>query len=701
MNTPDAGAAAIIIPSEKIYADSRSTVGLRGQIARIRASLMNPQLVGEGGAAKRYLKVQWWVTCWRLAILMEIPVFWLVSPDHIGPVDYALLLFGAGLIYTFSFSWLARQRKYGGRPWLHFVDIVVCSSLMLFARNNELIYITAFFAYSSLLARPTTNIRIALPSTVVLSLVYLAAEARTGISFHEFVASFYDLGDFLLFYFFGLGSVGFSAVLERASALELDSHLDEQRRSYRRRLHDDLGNTLCGLHFKIQSLKHSQKLELKQSLEFLLAGYERAISVLNHLVAGFEKSPTGDLGHSLATLKKETETGGLKVDLDLSPARLTLSPEVEREVATICREAVTNAIKHAHAGRVKIAGRKRGGRLIIVIADNGVGFDETSLKNKQSQGSMGIKCMQERAALLKGNLAYGSKAGFGTKITLEIKDRGRPKLIGKLLDYHPKRIGGGLYPFVVRLRLLMFMTMVFQLFLETGSPLSNPLVAAMTFILAIDCLAFVFSRDRSFRIISSRPRLLILEQAVFAAMYYVCLNQNVPTFMANYVGVSVIMNGSVFLGAVGNLALVSFLNAGIFLSYLLAPEYSLIVLQGNRFMVSVQECTTNFIVAVSAGLAGEFVEGLENLQAQAIGRALARQRERFSSETHRQLHSLVFGLGEDIRELCGRFHNRGIEEKTIKGLEARSNDVKNRLRKTLVSLEEPDGRLSTAQMASR
>lgn len=68
---------------------------------------------------------------------------------------------------------------------------------------------------------------------------------------------------------------------------------------------------------------------------------------------------------------------------------------------------------------------------------------------------------------------------------------------------------------------------------------------------------------------------------------------------------------------------------------------------------------------------------------------LTRQRERLSTETHRQLHSLVRELGTDINRLLHSSGDSVICNKTLAGMERRSEDIKSRLRTILGSLERP------------
>jgi ligand-binding sensor domain-containing protein/two-component sensor histidine kinase len=94
---------------------------------------------------------------------------------------------------------------------------------------------------------------------------------------------------------------------------------------------------------------------------------------------------------------------------------LRLAMDVRRDVLLIFKEAVNNAARHSGCSRAEIDLRVAGSRLVLTLADNGVGFD-TSL---QSDGQ-GLTSMQRRAGRLRGQLDITSANGSGTKVTLDI-----------------------------------------------------------------------------------------------------------------------------------------------------------------------------------------------------------------------------------------------------------------------------------------
>ncbi len=661
-----------------------------GLLARIRRSLQNPVLVGEDGYRKRYLRVQWWIVVWRLLILVQIPEVALVRPDLLGSWSRTLALFILVLSYTCLYAWIATRTRLAGSTRLQLADIAVCAAFMLIAGEPKLIFIMSFYSFSALLTRPTTLVRRTLPAAVFLSLAYLVAAVMSGMDPVHFFDSPREVDNFALYFFWALGYVGFSGVLERVSAMELDSILAEQRRVYRRRLHDDLGNTLCGLHFKIQSLRKSDTREtLKQSLDFLAAGYDRAVGVLDRLLTGIDEQVSGDLNHSLQALKRSIEEDtGLSVRLDVTRQMLEVSPEVQREMVCILREAAMNAARHAGVDRIDIKAYGRRGKIIAAVTDRGRGFTAGDLQARQLDGHLGMKGMRERAETIRGKLDIKSNRAAGTRVSLEVEGI-RPGLVSRVLDNTTENTGGGLYHFLVRLRVFMYVWTVIRLLLLTPATHISPALVLVLAVLAVDCFAFVLFRTGAYRLLNAHPWILAGEMAGFSFLIYICLQSGIMFFFPLYLGVVVLMNG-LFLDTLRNMVLTLLLNSGIFLAYVLAPADAETVMRGLRFEEPLQHATIFMILGFSAGIAGEFVRSLESLQVRAIGQALSRQREMLSAETHRQLHEQVDGLGEEIRALNPGFQvlEEALDAGAIQRLRSSSTELKTRLRAILNSLED-------------
>jgi signal transduction histidine kinase len=88
----------------------------------------------------------------------------------------------------------------------------------------------------------------------------------------------------------------------------------------------------------------------------------------------------------------------------------------ESEVAfyRIAQEALNNVAKHAHASRADVVIASSSGQIVLVVEDDGVGFDASDEKTFRS--GIGLASMRERAALVGATLEVESAPGKGTSI---------------------------------------------------------------------------------------------------------------------------------------------------------------------------------------------------------------------------------------------------------------------------------------------
>jgi signal transduction histidine kinase len=105
--------------------------------------------------------------------------------------------------------------------------------------------------------------------------------------------------------------------------------------------------------------------------------------------------------------------------LHVDPARgLPADPARDGEVLRIAQEALQNALRHAHARHIAVGLHSEGVRLVLDVADDGVGFDpaDRALRSRR----LGLTSMDERARRVGGRLTIDSTAGKGTTVHLEV-----------------------------------------------------------------------------------------------------------------------------------------------------------------------------------------------------------------------------------------------------------------------------------------
>ncbi len=111
--------------------------------------------------------------------------------------------------------------------------------------------------------------------------------------------------------------------------------------------------------------------------------------------------------------------GGLRAGVDAVVARLDLPvrvdvpderlpAEIEASAYFIVAEALTNVVKHSHAGRAEVTASREDGMLRVAVRDNGAGGADP--------GGHGLVGMRDRVTTLGGRLEIDSPAGGGTLV---------------------------------------------------------------------------------------------------------------------------------------------------------------------------------------------------------------------------------------------------------------------------------------------
>jgi len=100
---------------------------------------------------------------------------------------------------------------------------------------------------------------------------------------------------------------------------------------------------------------------------------------------------------------------------------LRLPSALETALYRIVQEALTNVVRHAGASQVSVLLESRGETLVVIVEDDGCGFDADRLMHSSpSEHWLGLHGMRERAELLGGTLTIESSPGAGTAVFVEV-----------------------------------------------------------------------------------------------------------------------------------------------------------------------------------------------------------------------------------------------------------------------------------------
>jgi PAS domain S-box-containing protein len=194
---------------------------------------------------------------------------------------------------------------------------------------------------------------------------------------------------------------------------------EDERRRIARGLHDDLGQRLTALRLMIERHMQNSPETPNDGLDPALQMIAKIGGDLDFLSWQLRPSVLDELGLAAALPRFVTEWSahvGIPAEFRLNGyERGHLSSDAELVLYRITQEALTNIAKHSRATRADVVLGVNNGEVVLVIEDDGVGFDVTETP---ANGGFGVLAMRERATLVDGTLLIESTPGRGTSVFL-------------------------------------------------------------------------------------------------------------------------------------------------------------------------------------------------------------------------------------------------------------------------------------------
>ncbi len=199
---------------------------------------------------------------------------------------------------------------------------------------------------------------------------------------------------------------------------------EEERRRISRELHDETGQALTSLLIQLKILEKSDNLkDVKIHVEDMRQRTAQTLQEIRRLAADLRPAALDDLG-LISALEGYIYEFSRKtsISVDFKPHNvedIQLSHEVEILLYRVIQESLTNAARHANANRVDVDFTHDNGHIIIMVCDDGKGFNPSEVLNAENR-SLGILGMRERIELLGGQFKLTSTPGKGTQIRVEL-----------------------------------------------------------------------------------------------------------------------------------------------------------------------------------------------------------------------------------------------------------------------------------------
>lgn len=193
-----------------------------------------------------------------------------------------------------------------------------------------------------------------------------------------------------------------------------------ERHRISRDLHDGLAQQLIAVKMTFENLIGRNELNDADKLEYLKQQINASIDELRKI--SYDLAPAGLLEFGIETSLSNLcgqigALSNLQVDFSAFGEFSNLSRRTKIYLYRIVQEAVSNALKHAEASRIQIQLTETPTHIVLMIEDNGKGFD---FNNKSIGLGKGLFNMRERSMLLNGTFDIESSPDKGTTIRVKI-----------------------------------------------------------------------------------------------------------------------------------------------------------------------------------------------------------------------------------------------------------------------------------------
>jgi PAS domain S-box-containing protein len=203
---------------------------------------------------------------------------------------------------------------------------------------------------------------------------------------------------------------------------------EEERTYIAREIHDELGQQLTAIKMDVawnDKKTPEETIEIKRKLKNIIALLDGSNQSIRRILSELRPRILDEHGwlEAIEWLGRQfTETTGIPVKFTAPEKDVKVSEQIATCIFRVCQEAFTNITRYALAKNVSISINIIEENIILIIEDDGIGFDAAAIQTKKSFGILGMK---ERILSLDGKFELVSSPGKGTKITVSLPYRYR------------------------------------------------------------------------------------------------------------------------------------------------------------------------------------------------------------------------------------------------------------------------------------
>ncbi|WP_288833191.1 sensor histidine kinase [uncultured Corynebacterium sp.] len=223
------------------------------------------------------------------------------------------------------------------------------------------------------------------------------------------------------------------ATRKQLAETEREAGVSQERERLAHEIHDTVAQGLSS----IQMLLHAAERDLdatgldgealaapKRRMETARRAASNSLAETRAMIAALTPAPLKEnsLGEALHRIAADFgEASGMVIEVETDGEATQLPMRAEAGLLRIAQGAVSNAVQHSGAGRVRVTLTYNPGEVRLDVVDNGRGFDVAAQGAQPTGlGHLGLDAMRTRAAELGGELVVESAPGGPTAVSVAL-----------------------------------------------------------------------------------------------------------------------------------------------------------------------------------------------------------------------------------------------------------------------------------------